>query len=91
MSARSKNGTTGYGVLPEIWSSVLIGWTMEEEDVTEIQLYPIDLGMKKKRSQKGIPTLTDDISILEHLQKLSEPYNTKIDIRDGVGYISIKK
>ena len=36
MDARSKNGTAGYGVLPEIWLSVMAGWTMEDGYLTEL-------------------------------------------------------
>lgn len=87
MDARSKNGTAGYGVLPEIWQSVMAGWTIENGQVTEIRLYPIALGMEKKRSQKGVPVLTGDEGVLHYLSELSAPYGTEIVIRDGVGYI----
>ena len=89
MDARSKNGTAGYGVLPEIWEAVLAGFTMEDGQVTEIQLYPISLGMDQKRSKKGIPVLSGDQKVLRYLEKLSEPYGTRIEIRDGTGYIKI--
>ena len=90
MDNRSKNGTAGYGVLPEIWFSVLGGFTMEDGKVTEVQLYPISLGMDKPRSQKGVPVLTGDEKVLEYLQKLSAPYGTKIDIKDGMGTIKVE-
>lgn len=89
MDARSKNGTAGYGVLPEIWESVLAGWTMEAGKVTEIRLYPIELGMDRKRSQKGVPVLSGDEKVLKYLARLSAPYGTEIEIRDGVGRIQI--
>ena len=88
MDARSKNGTAGYGVLPEIWEAVLAEWTMEDGRVTEIKLYPIALGMDKKRSRKGVPVLSGDERVLEYLAGLSKPYGTEIEIREGVGYIS---
>lgn len=87
MDARSKNGTAGYGVLPEIWFSVMAGWFMEEGKTREIRLYPISLGMERKRSQKGVPVMTGDEEVLKYLADLSEPYGTRIEIRDGVGYI----
>ena len=52
MDARSKNGTAGYGVLPEIWLSVMAGWTMEDGHLTEIKLYPISLGNDGKKTPK---------------------------------------
>ena len=89
MDDRSKNGTAGYGVLPEIWFSVVGGFTVEDGKVTEVQLYPISLGQNKPRSQKGVPVLSGDEEVLRYLQKLSDPFGTKIEIKDGVGTIAL--
>lgn len=89
MDARSKNGTAGYGVLPEIWFSVMAGWTMEDGKATEIRLYPISLGMEQKRSQKGVPVMTGDEKVLAYLAELSKVYGTKIAVQDGVGVIRL--
>lgn len=90
MLNRSKNGTVGYAVQWPIWNSVLFGWTMEDGKVTQIQLYPIELGMEKPRCQKGVPVLNGSEETLAYLQKLSEPYSTKITIENGVGTISLR-
>lgn len=87
MDSRSKNGTTGYGVLENIWRSVMAGWTMEGDKIVQIQLYPISLDMKAPRSQKGVPHLAHDSKVLEYLQGLCKPYNTQIRIENNVGYI----
>jgi poly-gamma-glutamate synthesis protein (capsule biosynthesis protein) len=89
MDQRSKNGTVGYGVLPEIWNSVMAAWTMENGKITQIQLYPIDLGMHLTRSQKGVPRMNRDEKILEYLNNLSKPYGTNIRIENGVGFIDL--
>lgn len=90
MDNRSKNGTAGYGVMPEIWSSVLAGWVMEDGAVTQIRLYPISLGMEKPRTQKGVPVLTGDEAVLTYLAALSMPYGTEIEIENGVGIIRLQ-
>lgn len=90
MDDRSKMGTVGYGVLPEIWFSVMAAWDMEDGKTTEIRLYPISLGMERVRSQKGVPVMTGDEKVLEYLAELSAPYGTAMEIRDGVGYIRLK-
>ncbi len=87
MDNRSKNGTAGYGVLPEIWLSVMAGWTMEDGKLTEIQLYPVTLNMEMPRSRKGLPVLLQDNEVLNYLADLSAPFGTEIEVRDGVGYI----
>lgn len=89
MDDRSKNGTSGYGVLPEIWEAVLAAWTAEDGRITEVRLYPISLGMDMPRSQKGVPVLSRDEKTLRYLADLSITYGTKIEIRDGVGVINI--
>ena len=89
MDDRSKNGTVGYGVLENIWRAVMAGWTMEDQKVTQVQLYPISLGINDKRPRKGEPRMTGDEKVLEYLQQLSAPYGTRIRIQDGVGYIDL--
>jgi len=89
MDQRSKNGTVGYGVLPEIWNSVMAAWTMENGRITQVQLYPIELGMHLGRSQKGVPRMSRDEKILEYLNNLSKPYGTNIKIANGVGFIDL--
>lgn len=90
MYNRSKNDTAGYGTLPEIWEAIMGAWTIEDGKVTEVQLYPISLGMKKPRPQKGVPVLSGDEKFLARLAELSKPYGTNIEIKDGVGYIRMK-
>ena len=89
MDDRSKNGTVGYGVLENIWRAVMAGWTMEDQKVTQVQLYPISLGINDKRPRKGEPRMIGDEKVLEYLQQLSAPYGTRIRIQDGVGYIDL--
>ena len=64
--------------------------TMEDGKVTQVQLHPISLGQHLPRSQKGVPVLTGDEEVLRYLQKLSEPYGTKINIKDGMGTIDLE-
>ena len=90
MDRRSNNGTTGYGVMPEIWNAVLPSWTMVDGKITEVKLYPIELGQKLPRCQKGCPVLNGSEETLQYLADLSKPYGTDIEIRDGVGYVVLK-
>ena len=88
MDNRSKNGTVGYGTLPEIWEAVLASWTIEDGSVKDVTLYPISLGMGKPRPHLGVPVLASSCRVLERMAELSRPYGTKIDIRNGIGYVS---
>lgn len=90
MDIRSKNGTAGYCTQWPIWNAVMAAWTMEGDQLTQVQLYPIELGMEKKRSQRGVPVMNGSEKTLEYLQKLSAPFGTNIEIKDGIGYINVK-
>ena len=90
MDVRSKNGTAGYCVQWPIWKAVMAAWTMEDGKLTQVQLYPIELGMEKPRSQRGVPVMNRSEKTLAYLQELSAPFGTEIEITDGVGYINIK-
>ncbi len=89
MNQRSKNGTTGYGVLENIWRSVLAGWTMEDGKVKQVQLYPIHLNMEAGRTKKGLPSCADNDEVLKYLSELSKPYGTTIRIEGNIGYIDL--
>ncbi len=63
-----------------------------EGKVSRIKLYPLDLGFAARFANKGVPRLAaPDVArtILERLQKLSEPYGTMISIEENVGVIRI--
>ncbi|MNC45582.1 hypothetical protein D3C75_945540 [compost metagenome] len=62
---------------------------MEDSKITQVQLYPIALGMERSRSQKGVPYLVHDSDVLEYLQELCIPYGTSIRIEDHIGYIDL--
>jgi poly-gamma-glutamate synthesis protein (capsule biosynthesis protein) len=76
------------------WESFVPMITFENEnDVTDIKLYPIVLGKDKPGYQQGTPMLAEKKvakTIIEGLTKLSQPYKTKIKFRDGVGVVKLK-
>lgn len=89
MDHRSKNGTKGYIVQENIWRAVLPAWTVEDGVLKDVRLYPIDLVQRGTRSERGIPHLSGSAATLEHLQKLSERYGTRIEIQEGTGLVKI--
>ena len=63
------------------------------KSLVDIALHPISLGYGKPASQRGRPMLADATlgkKILDDLIKLSEPFGTKIEVRNGVGYVVVK-
>lgn len=87
MNERSAQGTRGYGIMKQIWASVMAGFIVEDGAIREITLYPITLGMDKPRGQMGLPQLAEDTWVINYLAKLSAPFGTEIRIENGVGKV----
>lgn len=74
------------------WMSVLPIMRYEGEALSELNLYSIELGQSKPRSQRGRPMLADaemSSKIIEIMSGLSEPYGTTIHEEDGVGVVDL--
>jgi len=94
MSNRSKNGTRGYNVQPNIWQSVMAGMTAVDGNITQICFYPITLHMEEPRSRKGWPSIMKseemkDAGVLRYLASLSKPFGTKLRIENNRAYIDL--
>jgi len=53
-----------------------------------MKLYPIDIGFKLGRPQKGVPRLADSKlakKIIDDLAEMSKIFGTKIVFKDGIG------
>jgi poly-gamma-glutamate synthesis protein (capsule biosynthesis protein) len=74
------------------WISVLPWMRFIGDSLCDLKLYPVELGMKKPRSQRGRPVLADEKygkKILGIIKELSEPYGTEIKIKDNVGVLQL--
>ncbi len=82
------NPTTGFPTSSEWYESVVAVADFEGDEVVEIRLYPIELGWKAPRSQRGTPRIAPEAlgrKIIEHLAELSAPFGTSITYQDGIG------
>ena len=82
------NPTTGFPTGSEWYESVVPVTTFEGSEAVEIRFYPIELGWKAPRSQRGTPRMApEDLGrqIIEHLAELSRPFGTEIVYEDGIG------
>jgi poly-gamma-glutamate synthesis protein (capsule biosynthesis protein) len=89
---RSNNDTTGFPADEYIWESVVALPHFSGKQLTDIKLYPITLGFKKPRPQRGWPMFASpELSrkIIDDVTKFSAPYGTKVEFRDGVGTIRL--
>lgn len=77
---------------PNLYESVIATTHFRDGRLTEVRLYPIDLGVTATGAARGVPHMADAATgarILERLQRLSEPFGTRIDIVKGVGIIRV--
>ena len=81
---RSKGGTAGLKQEPDIWRSMMVSMTFNE-DKAEIKLIPIYISAKT-----GWPEISDDISILDKVKQMSANYNTFVEIDVQRKYAVVK-
>ena len=79
----------------EIWyQSVIAVSKFEQGQVSEIRLYPVELGFRMRGADRGVPRMASPAAaqaILERLQRLSQPLHTDIKIDHNVGIIRVPK
>ncbi|MER8615137.1 CapA family protein [Mesorhizobium sp. M1216] len=74
------------------YESVVAVSRFEQNLLAELTLYPIELGRSKRFANRGVPCPAvgpKAEAILKRLQKLSEPFGTKIEIENDVGMVRI--
>jgi poly-gamma-glutamate capsule biosynthesis protein CapA/YwtB (metallophosphatase superfamily) len=77
---------------PNLYETVIAVSQFRDGKLSEIRLHPVDLGVHATGAGRGVPHLADATTsarILERLQRLSQPYGTKILIERGVGVIKL--
>ena len=89
---RSNNDTIGFPADERIWESVIAVPRFSGKQLSELKLYPITLGYKKPRAQRGWPRLAAPErakKIIDDVVTFSAPYGTAIDFKDGAGVVRI--
>lgn len=88
----SRNETQGFPADRHYWETVLPLCTFEDRAIREIRLYPLTLGFGAPWPDRGTPKLADPAlsrEILDWMTRLSEPFGTHIEVRDGVGFVTL--
>ena len=88
--ARYNDDTTGFPTIPEIWEAVIAVPEWSGQQLVELTLHPISLGYGQPRHIRGRPMMAEGAladKILQDLVRLSEPYGTQFEIRDGVARV----
>lgn len=87
---RSKNFTRGLQTQRVAFETVVPLWEMKDGEMTSLKMVPVELDYGAPRSRGGLPRIAKDNAILERLAVMSEPYGTKMEIKDGVATVVLK-
>jgi poly-gamma-glutamate synthesis protein (capsule biosynthesis protein) len=91
--ARYDFDKSGFPADRMIWEAFVAIPRFRGQHVSEIALYPITLGFGGSRSERGRPQLAEGElaqKILTDLVTLSQPFGTKVAVRNGVGYVQLQ-
>ncbi len=87
--ARNAGGTRGLCYDKRMYEAIIPYWEAENGKLTKLTLMPIELNFGSGKILGGWPRPKYDDGILERLARMSEPYGTRIEIRDGLGYVEV--
>ena len=88
-NTRSDNGRRGLCYDPIMYKSVIPYWEVEDGELRTLVLLPIEEQFGLPRSRAGWPQRRSDLGIIEHFAEMSRPYGVDIEIRDGLGVVSL--
>jgi hypothetical protein len=74
------------------WQSAVATVSFVGKNLREVRLYPIEFGFGLTRSQAGRPIFAEKAAaqeVLQRFQRLSEPFQTRIEIQGEVGVIRL--
>jgi poly-gamma-glutamate synthesis protein (capsule biosynthesis protein) len=76
----------------EWWQSVIAVAAFDEGQLTSIRLEPIDLGVDLPADSRGLPRIAEPVrsaAILDRLNRLSQPYGTRLQVEGHTGVIRV--
>jgi poly-gamma-glutamate capsule biosynthesis protein CapA/YwtB (metallophosphatase superfamily) len=89
---RYAGGQRGFQADPLVWEAVIAVPRFKGTELVELALHPISLGFKRRPTDRGRPMFAEpDLGkkIVDDLIRLSEPFGTRIQYRNGVGYVEL--
>lgn len=88
LKKRSKDFTVGLMEDPRMSLAVMPMWECENGKLKSMKLIPIELSMKCKKSDEGLPRICSCEKVVQYLGKMSEPYGVKLTA-DSEGLINV--
>ena len=92
LHARTDGGKKGHEAHAGFWENFTVTCHFTGGKLSEIRIHPIDLGFGLPRSQRGRPVLAGDpvrTRVIDRVARLSKPYGTTIENRNGTGVITM--
>ena len=89
-----RNLKYGAGAQEVNYESAIAVSKYDKGKLQEVLIYPMDGGFESTISRRGVPRMASPEvaqTILQRLQKLSEPFGTKISIEGNVGVIHVSQ
>jgi poly-gamma-glutamate synthesis protein (capsule biosynthesis protein) len=87
---RYQNDRVGHPADPNYWKQIIAKCEFSGTRLSQVDLYPLDLGFSKPRWQRGRPVLADDKlgqEIIDKVARLSTRRGTEVKWADGRGVI----
>lgn len=89
LKTRSNNFSRGLMEKDKYLEAVIPYFEMENKKLTKLELLPIKAIRNGTKSEMGLPEIAKDLSFIDRLQKLSEPYGISLKINEN-GTVSCK-
>jgi poly-gamma-glutamate capsule biosynthesis protein CapA/YwtB (metallophosphatase superfamily) len=90
MDKRSKNGTIGLNIDQDAWNSILSSIEIDNTKMM-IKLFPIELGYELKKYKRGLPKISKNERIIEHIKELSALFDTDVQNINGIGTLIVNR
>lgn len=89
---RIEQGGGGFPAEADYWEAVVAETVFRDGELDEIRLHPVTLGYGEERPVRGRPLLAGpELSreIIAEVDERSQRFGTDVELRDGVGVISV--
>jgi poly-gamma-glutamate synthesis protein (capsule biosynthesis protein) len=76
----------------QFWENIAIACRFASGKLAAITIHPLDQGFARPRAQRGRPVLAEGEMaerIITRVARLSQPYGTAVETRNGVGVVKI--
>lgn len=84
LKKRSAGFTRGLMEDRRMLEAVIPYWETKNGDLTSLELLPVSLSANGTKALQGLPQPAEDTGFVDRLAKMSEPYGTKMTLRDGL-------